>query len=188
MIGILGLQGDYAAHGKMLDALNTSNRVVKKTEQLAEIDGLIFPGGESTTLIKLMDAWDWWQPLTDFAAKKPVFGTCAGMILVAKSVANPPQKSLDLIDIDVERNGYGRQIDSFEGTGAFRPDGQTRAMPMMFIRAPRIARLGEGVEALAECRGDVVMARQGKVLVASFHPELTDDLGVHRYFAEMVGV
>ena len=91
MIGILGLQGDYAAHGKMLDALNTPNRVVKKTEQLAEIDGLIFPGGESTTLIKLMDAWDWWQPLTDFAAKKPVFGTCAGMILVAKSVANPPK-------------------------------------------------------------------------------------------------
>ena len=188
MIGILGLQGDYAAHGKMLDALNTPNRVVKKTEQLAEIDGLIFPGGESTTLIKLMDAWDWWQPLTDFAAKKPVFGTCAGLIALAARVEGYAEPILDLMDIAVERNAYGRQIDSFEGTGAFRPDGQTRAMPMMFIRAPRIARLGEGVEALAECRGDVVMARQGKVLVASFHPELTDDLGVHHYFAEMVGV
>ena len=186
MIGILGLQGDYAAHGTMLDALNTPNRVVKKPEQLSEIDGLIFPGGESTTLIKLMDAWGWWQPLIDFAAGKPVFGTCAGMILVAKNVSNPPQKSLDLIDVDVERNGYGRQIDSFEGSGEFRADGQTREMPMIFIRAPRIARLGEDVEVLAECRGDVVMAREGNVLIASFHPELTDDLSVHRYFAEML--
>ena len=187
MIGILGLQGDYAAHGKMLDALDTHNRIVKKPEQLAAIDGLIFPGGESTTLIKLMDAWGWWQPLKDFAAAKPIFGTCAGMILVAKNVSNPPQKSLGLIDIDVERNGYGRQIDSFEGIGSFGAKGQTREMPMVFIRAPRIARLGERVESLAECRGDVVMARQGNVLVASFHPELTDDLGAHRYFVEMIG-
>ena len=187
MIGLLGLQGDYAAHGRMLEALGVESRVVKKPEQLAEIDGLIFPGGESTTLIKLMDSWDWWAPLEGFAAAKPVFGTCAGMILLAKSVSNPPQKSLALIDIGVERNGYGRQIDSFEGTGSFGVNGQTRELPMVFIRAPRISRLGAGVEALAECRGDVVMARQGNVLVASFHPELTDDLGVHRYFVEMIG-
>ena len=186
MIGILGLQGDYAAHGKMLDAINTPNRVVKKPEQLTEIDGLIFPGGESTTLIKLMDAWGWWQPLKDFADTKPVFGTCAGMILVAKKVSNPPQKSLNLIDIDVERNGYGRQVDSFEGNGSLRADGQARNMPMIFIRAPRITRMGHGVEILAECRGDVVMARQGHVVVASFHPELSDDLSVHRHFARTV--
>ena len=187
MIGLLGLQGDYAAHGRMLEALGVESRVVKKPEQLAEIDGLIFPGGESTTLIKLMDSWDWWAPLEGFSAAKPVFGTCAGMILLAKSVSNPPQKSLALIDIGVERNGYGRQIDSFEGTGSFGVNGQTRELPMVFIRAPRISRVGAGVEALAECRGDVVMARQGNVLVASFHPELTDDLGVHRYFVEMIG-
>ena len=187
MIGLLGLQGDYTAHGEMLEALGVESRVIKKPEQLAGIDALIFPGGESTTLIKLMDSWGWWAPLKRFAAEKPVFGTCAGMILLAKSVSNPPQKALALIDIDVERNGYGRQIDSFEGTGSFGVNGQTRELPMVFIRAPRISRLGAGVEALAECRGDVVMARQGNVLVASFHPELMDDLGVHRYFVEMIG-
>ena len=187
MIGLLGLQGDYAAHGRMLEALGVESRVVKKPEQLAAIDGLIFPGGESTTLIKLMDSWDWWAPLEDFAAAKPLFGTCAGMILLAKGVSNPPQKSLALIDIDVERNGYGRQIDSFEETGSFDANGQTRELPMVFIRAPRISRVGEGVEVLAKCRGDVVMAKQANVLVASFHPELTDDLAVHRHFVEMVG-
>ena len=187
MIGLLGLQGDYAAHGRMLEALGVESRVVKKPEQLAAIDGLIFPGGESTTLIKLMDSWDWWAPLKDFAAAKPLFGTCAGMILLAKGVSNPPQKSLALIDIDVERNGYGRQIDSFEETGSFDANGQTCELPMVFIRAPRISRVGEGVEVLAKCRGDVVMAKQANVLVASFHPELTDDLAVHRHFVEMVG-
>ena len=187
MIGLLGLQGDYAAHGKMLEALGVESRVVKKPEQLAAIDGLIFPGGESTTLIKLMDSWNWWGPLEDFATVKPLFGTCAGMILLAKGVNNPPQKSLALIDIDVERNGYGRQIDSFEEIGSFNSHDQSRELPMVFIRAPRISRVGEGVEMLAECRGDVVMAKQANVLVASFHPELTDDLAVHRYFVEMIG-
>ena len=184
--GILGLQGDFQAHKRSLDEIGITAAIVKKTEQLDDVDGLIIPGGESTTLIKLMDAWGWWQPLIDFAAGKPVFGTCAGMILVAKNVSNPPQKSLDLIDVDVERNGYGRQIDSFEVTGEFRANRQTREMPMIFIRAPRITRLGENVEALVECRGDVVMAREGNVLIASFHPELTDDLSVHRYFSEML--
>ena len=188
MIGILGLQGDYAAHGKILDALAVESRVVKKPEQLATVDGLIFPGGESTTLIKLMDSWAFWAPLRDFAAAgNPIFGTCAGMILLAKGVSNPPQKSLGLIDIDVERNSYGRQVNSFEGTGVWAADGQPRSLPMIFIRAPRIARLGNGVEALATCGDDAVVARQGQVLVASFHPELTSDLSIHRYFVAMVG-
>ncbi len=187
MIGILGLQGDYAAHGKMLDSLAVESRVVKKPEQLSTIDGLIFPGGESTTLIKLMDSWEFWAPLRDFAAAgNPIFGTCAGMILLAKGVSNPPQKSLGLIDIDVERNSYGRQVDSFEGKGVWAADGQPRSLPMIFIRAPRIARLGDGVAALATCGDDVVVARQGQVLVASFHPELTSDLSLHRYFVDMV--
>ena len=185
-VGIVGLQGDYAAHGKILDALGICSCVIKKPEQLAGVDGLIFPGGESTTLIKLMDSWAFWEPLRQFAAAKPVFGTCAGMILLAKNVANPPQRSLGLIDIDVERNSYGRQVDSFEGTGTFGADEHSLEIPMIFIRAPRIARLGEGGEALATCRGDVVMARQGHTIVASFHPELTNDLNVHQYFVDTI--
>jgi len=188
MIGILGLQGDYAAHGKMLDSLAVASRVIKKPAQLATVDGLIVPGGESTTLIKLMDSWDFWTPLRDFAAAgNPIFGTCAGMILLAQGVSNPPQQSFGLIDIDVERNSYGRQVDSFEGTGIWAADEQPRPLPMIFIRAPRIARLGDGVEVLATCGDDAVAVRQGQVLVASFHPELTSDLSLHRYFAAMVG-
>jgi 5'-phosphate synthase pdxT subunit len=186
-LGVLGLQGDYAAHGAMLDRLGATWHVVKKPSQLDGIDGLVMPGGESTTLIKLMDSSGLWKAIADYAALgKPIFGTCAGMILVAKDVINPAQRSLGLIDIGVERNGYGRQIDSAEVGGIFRDAEGDRPMDMVFIRAPRITRLGDGVEALAECRGDVVMARQDRVVVASFHPELTDDLTAHRYFVEMV--
>jgi 5'-phosphate synthase pdxT subunit len=187
MIGIRGLQGDYAAHGEVLLRLGVESRVVKKPEQLEGLGGLIMPGGESTTLIKLMDSSGMWQAISDFAASgKAIFGTCAGMILLAKEVKNPDQRSLGLVDISVERNGYGRQIDSAEVEGVFCGDEEERALYMIFIRAPRIVRLGDGVRALAECRGDVVMAQQGQVLVASFHPELTDDLTAHRYFVEMV--
>ena len=186
MIGILGLQGDYEAHGRMLERAGAEARIVKKPGQLDQVDGLIIPGGESTTLIKLMDAWGFWEPLRAFAgAGRPVMGTCAGMILLAREVLNPPQRSLDLIDVTVERNSYGRQIDSFEGIGSFCAGGEERPLEMVFIRAPRIVRLGEGVECLARCRGDCVMARQEKILVVSFHPELTDDLTVHRYFLGM---
>ena len=172
----------------MLVRAGVQSRVVKKPEQLAEVDGLIIPGGESTTLIKLMDAWQFWAPLRAFAEQdKPLFGTCAGMILLASEVVNPPQRSLELIDIRVERNSYGRQIDSFEGFGTFHPKGEEHPLEMVFIRAPRIVALGDGVQGLATCRDDCVMARQDKILVAAFHPELTDDLTVHRYFLEMVG-
>jgi len=188
MIGVLGLQGDYEAHGRMLSQAGAQWRVVKKTGQLDGVDGLIIPGGESTTLLKLMDACAFWEPLGAFAAAgRPVFGTCAGMILLAREVVNPPQRSLGLVDIRVERNSYGRQIDSFEGVGSFHPDGQEQPLEMIFIRAPRILALGRGVQNLATCRGDCVMARQGPVLVASFHPELTDDLTIHRYFLGMTG-
>ena len=188
MIGILGLQGDYAAHGEILTQMGVESRVVKKPEQLEGLGGLIMPGGESTTLIKLMDSSGMWQAIGEFAASgRAIFGTCAGMILLAKEVKNPEQRSLALIDIAVERNGYGRQIDSAEVEGVFRDDSEERPMYMVFIRAPRIVRLGDGVRALAECRGDVVMAQQGQVLVASFHPELTEDLSAHRHFVEMVG-
>lgn len=162
------------------------SRLIKKPEQLAEVTGLIIPGGESTTLIRLMDFGDFWESLCAFASQgKPIFGTCAGMILLAREVVNPVQRSLGLIDIRVERNSYGRQINSFEGFGTFRSDGTERPLEMVFIRAPRILSLGEGVQPLAFCQGDCVMARQGAILVASFHPELTDDLSVHRYFLKM---
>ena len=188
MIGVLGLQGDFAAHGKMLERAGAETQVVKKPEQLDRVDGLVIPGGESTTLIKLMDIYFFWEPLRAFAeTSRAIMGTCAGMIMLAREVINPPQQSLGLIDIKVERNSYGRQIDSFEGTGSFFPNGTARDLEMVFIRAPRIAELGEKVQPLATCRGDCVMARQKNILVASFHPELTDDLTVHRYFMEMVG-
>ncbi|MCC7265140.1 MAG: pyridoxal 5'-phosphate synthase glutaminase subunit PdxT [Candidatus Latescibacteria bacterium] len=171
----------------MLEAAGARTQVVKKTEQLRRVQGLVIPGGESTALIKLMDAGDWWESLRIFAgAGKAILGTCAGMILLASEVLNPPQKSLGLIDATVERNSYGRQVESFEGTGTFGTGRQERPLPMIFIRAPRIRRLGPRAKALAFCRGDCVLARQGPVLVASFHPELTADLTVHRYFIGMV--
>jgi 5'-phosphate synthase pdxT subunit len=185
-IGVLGLQGDYAAHGHMLEGLDCPWSIVKKPEQLSQVDGLIIPGGESTTLIKLMDSWDFWQPLQDFAnAGKPLLGTCAGLIILAKEVRNPPQKSLGVIDLVVERNSYGRQIDSFEGTGTFAANGTDATLPMIFIRAPRILQLGKGVQELGHCNGDCVIAQQDNVLVVSFHPELTEDLTVHRYLVGM---
>jgi 5'-phosphate synthase pdxT subunit len=187
MIGVLGLQGDFVAHGKKLEQAGRKTRVVKKPEQLDLIDGLIIPGGESTTLIKLMDLYEFWEPLRAFAARgKPILGTCAGMILLAHEVLNPPQKSLDLIDLTVERNSYGRQRESFEATGRFTANGRATDLDMIFIRAPRINRLGAGVDALAFYQDDCVLARQNHILVASFHPELTADLSVHRYFLDMV--
>ena len=185
-IGVLGLQGDFHAHGSALDGVGVPWRIVKKPTQLAGLAGLIIPGGESTTLIRLMDFWGFWQPLLDYARDGgALFGTCAGMILLAAQVRNPEQRSLGLIDIQVERNSYGRQIDSFEGTGTLRVGGTERPLEMIFIRAPRLLAQGPAVEALAFCRGDCVMAQQGRVLVASFHPELTADTSVHRYFVEL---
>ena len=186
-IGVLGLQGDFAAHIRLLDDLESPSLIVKKAEQLDQVDGLIVPGGESTTLIKLIDAFDLWAPLREFAATgTPLLGTCAGMILLAGEVLNPPQRSLGLIDVTVERNSYGRQRESFEASGTFSPDGEETDLHMVFIRAPRLVRLGPAVQALATCRDDCVIARQEQILVASFHPELSGDPAVHRYFLSMV--
>jgi 5'-phosphate synthase pdxT subunit len=189
VVGVLALQGDFAAHEAALQRLGATTRPVRKIRQLDGLQGLVIPGGESTTLIKLLDAFDMWQPLQDWiAAGHPVFGTCAGTILLAAGVSKPAQKSFGLIDIDVERNSYGRQVDSFEGTGTFRPGpGEAeREIEMVFIRAPRIVRRGDAVESLGECRGDTVVARQGHVLVSTFHPELGAGDDVHGCFLEMV--
>jgi len=185
--GVLALQGDFQAHGKALERCGVQSVEVRKPEALVGLDGLIVPGGESTTLLKLMDEWDFVPALREFhASERPIFGTCAGLILLASQVENPRQFSLGFIDATVERNAYGRQRESFEERGQASLDGTLVPIEMVFIRAPRIRRLGRQVEVLAVRHGDPVMAREGSVLVATFHPELTDDLTVHRYFCRVV--
>ncbi len=186
-IGVLALQGDFDMHRKALDRIGVASVEVRMPRQLDEVAGLIMPGGESTTLLKLMDAWDFVPALEKFnAAGKPIFGTCAGMILLAREVQSPAQFSLGLVDITVERNAYGRQKESFEAVGSADLGQGPRPLKMVFIRAPRIRRLGAAVTPLAEHRGECVMARQGTVMVGAFHPELTDEPAVHEYFAGMV--
>ena len=186
-IGVLALQGDFALHVKALARCGVDAVEVRKPEELDGLDGLIIPGGESTTLLKLMDEWRFVPALEKFhAGGKPIFGTCAGLILLARDVEAPKQTSLGFIDVGVERNAYGRQRESFATDGEALLDGQPRPLEMVFIRAPRIRRLGSDVETLASHRGEPVMARQGTVLVAAFHPELTTDPSVHRYFCSMV--
>ena len=186
-IGVLALQGDFAMHARALKRCGAEVMEIRKPEQLQDIDGLIMPGGESTTLLKLMDLWGFVPALEKFhGSGKPIFGTCAGLILAAREVSNPQQLSLNLIDVGVERNAYGRQRESFETQGTATLDGHPVPIEMVFIRAPRIRRVGPGVETLAQHGGEAVMARQGSVLVATFHPELTDDPTVHAYFVRMV--
>ena len=187
-VGVLALQGDFAAHGRALDELHVMWRLVKKPAELAEVDGLIIPGGESTTLLRLLQAMALRPALEQFHARgRPIFGTCAGLILLARETRNPSQESLGFIDIVAERNAYGRQVDSFIAYGTpLVAELEPPPLEMVFIRAPKIASLGPAVVALATCRNQVVLARQGHVLVSAFHPELTADRRVHRYFLEMV--
>ena len=191
-IGVLALQGDYAAHARMLAACGAGTVEVRRPEELDGLSGLILPGGESTTLLKLMERTRFAEALQEFVDRQgALFGTCAGMILLAKNVTSPAQRSLGIIDIDVARNAYGRQLDSFEGEAEWvggEPAVAGSPLPLVFIRAPRITRLGQGVEPLARCRGDVVMARQGRVLVTSFHPEMSRDLRIHRLFLTLAGI
>lgn len=187
MIGVLALQGDFALHERALDRIGEESAEVRKPTELEHVDGLIIPGGESTTLLKLMDAWEFIPALEKFhAAGKPIFGTCAGLILLAKEVLNPVQFSLGFIDLTAERNAYGRQKESFETLGEADLERKRQRIRMVFIRAPRIRRVGPTVTPLALHEGECVMAQEGSVLVASFHPELTDDPSVHGYFTRMV--
>lgn len=187
-VGILALQGDYEAHGRVLSELGVTWELVKMPKELDGVDGLIIPGGESTTLIKLMAPIAMQPALERFHAQgRPIFGTCAGLILLARETRRPAQESLGLIDIVAERNAYGRQIDSFIGQGIPLVDElKPEPLEMVFIRAPKIAQWQDGVTPLATCQDEVVLARQDGVLVASFHPELTTDRRVHRYFLEMI--
>jgi 5'-phosphate synthase pdxT subunit len=186
---VLALQGDFALHARALARCAGPPEVVevRKPEQLDGLDGLVIPGGESTTLLKLMDAGGFVPALEKLHARgTPIFGTCAGLILTAREVTAPTQFSLGFIDVGVERNAYGRQRESFEAPATAALDGHPVPVEMVFIRAPRIRRVGPGVETLARHGGEPVLARQGNVLVATFHPELTDDTTVHEYFCRMV--
>jgi 5'-phosphate synthase pdxT subunit len=180
-IGVLALQGDFDAHRKRLEELGADVVMVRKPEQFGEVDALIIPGGESTTFLKLLGD-EGVKKLREFVDTKPTFGTCAGAILLATEVENPKQQGLGALDIRIRRNAYGRQLDSFIREGKFN----NAPLEMVFIRAPRIERVGEGVEVLAKEGSDPVLVRKGKVMAATFHPELSDDTRVHRAFLNLV--
>jgi len=187
-VGILSLQGDFEAHGAAIHRAGAEPVFVREPQQFGEIDGLIIPGGESSTMLKLLRYEGLLESLTEFGARKPVFGTCAGAILMAREVSSPQQESLDLMDMGVERNAYGRQIDSRVAELDPEPEFVERASPgkleAVFIRAPIIRRLGSEAKVLARYRGDPVLVEQGRHMAATFHPELTSDPRVHELFLE----
>ena len=180
-IGVLALQGDFDAHRRRLEELGAGVVLVKKPEQLDDIDALVIPGGESSTFLKLLGT-EGVAKLEDFVRAKPTFGTCAGAILLANEIENPKQQGLGALDIRVRRNAYGRQVDSSIREGRLGND----PIEMVFIRAPKIERIGEGVEVIATEGRDPVMVRKGKTLAATFHPELSDDPRIHQYFLDLV--
>ena len=196
-IGVLALQGDFDAHRRRLEELGAEVVLVKKPEQLDQIDGLVIPGGESGTFLKLLGT-EGFEKLRQFVNAKPTFGTCAGAILLAAEVENPPQSGLGALNIRIRRNAYGRQIDSSIREGKFLPDLNHHLKPgdstgesaspleMVFIRAPKIVKLGEGVEVLATEGNDPVAVRQGRAMAATFHPELGEDKRVHEAFLALV--
>jgi len=182
-IGILALQGDFDAHRRRLQELGAEVVLVRNPEDFDDLDGLIIPGGESTTFLKLLGAQTF-QRLNDFVHSKPTFGTCAGAIMLARQVENPSQPGLNAIDITIRRNAYGRQIDSTIVEAPTALGGEP--LEMVFIRAPRIENVGDDVEVLAKRGGDPVLVRQGKVMAATFHPELSQDKRVHQEFLKLV--
>ena len=210
-VGVLALQGDFEAHRKAIERAGARAVEVRTAAELGRCDGLIIPGGESTTMLKLLDAGKLTDAVREFAARKPVYGSCAGAILLAKEVTRPAQASLGLMDIDVERNGYGRQIDSRIAKIQVQIEGEEKggqtalstgrpcvesvglrlgtewSVPFfeaVFIRAPIIRRVGNGTRVLASYQGDPVWVEQGRHMVTTFHPELTEDSRIHRRFLE----
>lgn len=184
LIGVLALQGDFDAHRDALEREGARAMAVRTGEQLVPVDGLIIPGGESTTMLKLLDYENLFEPLRRFGEQKPIFGTCAGAILLASEVLDPSQSSLGLIDMSIQRNGYGRQIDSRIANIDLTGGGQTEAV---FIRAPIIRRVGPGTRVLGTYQNTPVLVEHGKHLAATFHPELSRSAGaIHRLFLEKV--
>ena len=186
-IGVLALQGSYDLHVKALQRVGVSASLVRRPAQLAGLNGLVIPGGESSALLKLMQPLSWQQAIVDFHAQgHKLLGTCAGMILLARQV-DPVQQSLGLIDIDVQRNAYGRQLESFVGKGVYVES--NAHVPMVFIRAPQVLRVGADVTVLAQCDGQPTWLQQERVTVAAFHPEMTEDTMVYeRWLGSMDSV
>ena len=183
-IGVLALQGDYAAHARAFDESGVRTVLVRKPEELLSLDGLVLPGGESTTMLKFLEQGGFFDALKQFVAGQPTFATCAGVILLAREVINPKQRSLGVLDATVERNAYGRQIDStILALPTELPGGP---LEMVFIRAPRIASTGPTVAILARREGAPVLVRQGNLMAATFHPELSHDRRVHNLFVKIV--
>jgi len=180
-IGVLAIQGDFDAHKKRLEQLGADVVLVRKPEQLDQIDGLVIPGGESGAFLKILGEGGL-AKLKEFVRVKPTFGTCAGAIMLAREVTNPDQPGLGALDIRIRRNAYGRQVDSSIRTGKL---GQS-PLEMVFIRAPKIEHMGPGVEVIATEGNDTVVVREGKTMAATFHPELSDDTRVHQKFLELV--
>lgn len=181
----MAIQGDFAAHARALSRLGVAPFEVRTESDLDGIDGLILPGGESTTMLKLLTEENLVEPIKALAiAGRPLFGTCAGAILLAREVANPAQPSLSLIDIGIERNAYGRQVDSFIGEARTVLEGGP--LEAVFIRAPRIKRVGLEVDVLADVGGEPVFVREKNILAATFHPELTEDSRPHTVFLDLV--
>ena len=177
-IAVLALQGDFAAHRRRLEEMGLASFEARKPDQVSDAAGLVIPGGESTTFWKFFESAPWEETIRAFAATgRPVLGTCAGAIVLAREVTNPAQKSLGLIDMTVERNAYGRQADSFVGEVDAPELGGT--LPAVFIRAPRIRRVAPEVEVIATRESEPVLVAQGNVIAATFHPELTSDTTVH---------
>ena len=182
-IGVLALQGDFDAHRRRLEELGAEVTLVRNPEDFDGLDGLVIPGGESTTFLKLLGERTL-RKLDEFVHAKPTFGTCAGAIMLAREVENPRQPGLNAIDITIRRNAYGRQIDSSIAEVPSKLGAEP--LEMVFIRAPRIESIGEGVEVLARRGNDPVLVRQGNVMAATFHPELSEDKRVHAEFLKLV--
>ena len=183
-IGVLALQGDFEAHGRALARAGAEAVEVRSAEDLRKVDGLVIPGGESTSMWKLLEEENLLEPLRDFGRRRSIFGTCAGAILLATDVSNPPQASLGLMDIGVERNAYGRQLES--RIAKLQPEGLVGDLEAVFIRAPIIRRVGVSARVLATYQGHPVLVEQGRHLVATFHPELTGDTRVHLMFLNKI--
>jgi pyridoxal 5'-phosphate synthase pdxT subunit len=186
-IGVLALQGDFAKHVEVLRSLGVEVQEVRKPQDLENCQGLIIPGGESTVMLRQIEFIDMRETLLTFAQQKPLFGTCAGLILMSQHIQESPLKPLQLLDVEVERNAFGRQVESFQAFISLElMPGHSKTFPAFFIRAPRIRKCGKEVQVLAKLEDEPILIRQGHHLGATFHPELTADPQVHQYFIEMV--
>jgi 5'-phosphate synthase pdxT subunit len=187
VVGVLAFQGDFAKHEEAFRKLGCEVRLVKSATALAEIDCLVIPGGESSTIYRFIESERMAEPLRDFANRKPIWGSCAGLILISNEVDNDSRtRPLGLIDIGTSRNAYGRQYESFVAEGQFTLNGTARPMEMVFIRAPKVTRVGDDAEVLGRWQDEVTIVRQGKVVATSFHPELTSSTEFQKFFLSLI--